>query len=175
VNVYVYAKTNSGKGAAIRTALPLATGRFVLIQDADGEYFPSDFPRVLQPLLDGKADLVLGTRFHEYPDSGSLHFVLHRVLNCTFNSMMSTPLTDIETGLKAFRRDPFSQMSYNENRFGFEIEIVAKAIKAGLRVQEVPIGYKRRNYGAGKKFRCRDCTAIPFQVWRHCLGRHQSS
>lgn len=148
----LFSKGNSGKGAAIRKALPRARGDFVVIQDADLEYFPTDYAVLMQPLFDGAADVVLGSRFlnvidWQYP----FHFLSNKFLNFCFNRLTGQHLTDVETGLKAFRRKNIAEMQLLEDHFGFEIEVLGRSIQAGHRVQEVAIHYRRRRYADGKK------------------------
>lgn len=149
---------NRGKGAALRTAFAKAAAPYVIIQDADLEYDPSEFWRLLLPLVEGHADVVFGSRF-----AGGPHRVLyywHSVANkmlTTFSNMVTDLcLTDIETCYKAFRRDALAEIELREDRFGFEPEITAKIARRGLRVYEVPISYHGRTYAQGKKIRWRD-------------------
>ena len=152
---------NQGKGAAIRTALLSVTGDIVIIQDADLEYNPSEFPKLLKPILDGNADVVYGSRFKS-GDAARVIYFWHRLGNLilTFLSNMFTNLnlTDMETCYKVFRREVLNQITIEENRFGIEPEITAKIakIRPRLRIYEVGISYYGRTYEEGKKITYKD-------------------
>ena len=149
---------NRGKGAAIRTALQAIRGEIVLIQDADLEYNPAEYPRLLEPILEGKADVVYGSRFVGFPRRVLLfwHTVGNKFLTLVSNMLTDLNLTDIETGYKAFRADALRQIPLRSHRFDFEPEITAKVARRGLRVYEVPISYAGRTYAEGKKIRWKD-------------------
>jgi glycosyltransferase involved in cell wall biosynthesis len=149
---------NQGKGAALRTGFQQAGCDFVVIQDADLEYDPSEYHLLLWPLLTDKADVVFGTRF-----AGGTHRVLYywhsvgnKILTTYSNMVTNLWLTDMETGYKVFRREALKQIRISENRFGFEPEITAKVARLGLRVFEVPISYYGRTYAEGKKITFKD-------------------
>ena len=153
--------SNQGKGAAIRTALLSVTGDIVIIQDADLEYNPSEFPKLLKPILDGDADVVYGSRFKS-GDAARVIYFWHRLGNLilTFLSNMFTNLnlTDMETCYKVFRKEVLNQIRIEENRFGIEPEITAKIskIRPRLRIYEVGISYYGRTYDEGKKITYKD-------------------
>jgi glycosyltransferase involved in cell wall biosynthesis len=150
--------TNRGKGAALRTGFAVAQNDFVLVQDADMEYDPQDFRRVLEPLLDGRADMVYGSRFLGGPHRVMFfwHYVGNRVLTLISNMLSDLNLSDMETGMKAFRRDKLVALKLTADRFTFEPEITCKAARARWRIFEVPISYSGRTYDEGKKIGWRD-------------------
>ena len=173
VDVVVHQPTNRGKGAAIRTAHAASTGNVVLVQDADLEYDPADWPELLRPILDGRADAVFGSRF-----LGGPHRVLyywHSVGNgllTTFSNMLTDlNLTDMETCYKAVRGDLARSLKLTTDRFGFEPEITARLAQARARIYEVPISYAGRTYAEGKKISWRDGVAAFWHILRFNLHR----
>jgi len=162
---------NQGKGAAIRRGISEARGDIVLIQDADLEYDPSDYPRLVQPILDGHADVVFGSRFEGYPRRVMLFW--HRMGNTflTFLSNMTTnlDLTDMETCYKVFRREVIQSITLRSNRFGIEPEITAKLAKRGYRIYEVPISYYGRDYWEGKKINWKDGFSAIWTILKYGL------
>jgi glycosyltransferase involved in cell wall biosynthesis len=157
---------NQGKGGAIRTALPHISGDIVIIQDADLEYDPSEYPQLIAPILEGKADVVYGSRFLGGPHRVLLfwHSVGNRILTTLSNMLTDLNLTDMETGYKAFRAESIKQIKIESNRFGFEPEITAKVAKMGCRVFEVPISYSGRDYAEGKKISWKDGVAALYWI-----------
>jgi len=150
---------NQGKGAAVRTAIQHASGDFALIQDADLEYDPSEYPRLLRPLLDGHADAVFGSRYRGSEQTRVLpfwHSTINRFLTLVSNMFSNLNLTDMETCYKAFRTDLLKSIPIRSNRFGFEPEIVMKCAKRKFRVYETPISYHGRTYEEGKKIGWKD-------------------
>jgi len=164
---------NKGKGAAIRTALPHVTGEIAIIQDADLEYDPSEYPRLISPILNGVADVVYGSRFQ-----GGTHRVLYfwhsvgnKVVTTLSNIFTNLNLSDMETGYKVFRSEALKRIKIESSRFGFEPEITAKIAKMGCRIYEVPISYWGRDYSEGKKINWKDGLAaiywiIKFNIFR---------
>ncbi len=158
IRLYQHAK-NSGKGAAVRTAIGHATGDFALIQDADLEYDPNEYPQLLRPLLDGHADAVFGSRYMAGDQRRVLpfwHTMINKTLTLTANMFSNLDLTDMETCYKVFRTDLLKSIPIRSDRFGFEPEIVLKASKRKLRIYEVPISYHGRTYEEGKKIGWKD-------------------
>ena len=158
IRLYRHPK-NAGKGAAVRTAIENATGDFALIQDADLEYDPAEYPKLLRPLLDGHADAVFGSRYLSGEQSRVLpfwHSMINKGLTLVSNMFCNLNLTDMETCYKAFRTDLLKSIPVRSNRFGFEPEIVMKSAKRKLRIYEVPISYHGRTYEEGKKVGWKD-------------------
>jgi 2-polyprenyl-3-methyl-5-hydroxy-6-metoxy-1,4-benzoquinol methylase len=158
IRLYRHQK-NNGKGAAVRTAIEHATGDFALIQDADLEYDPFEYPRLLRPLLDGHADAVFGSRYLAGEQTRVLpfwHSMINKGLTVVSNMFCNLNLTDMETCYKVYRTDLLKSIPIRSNRFGFEPEIVMKSAKRKFRIYEVPISYHGRTYEEGKKIGWRD-------------------
>src|SRR5438552_2978703 len=152
-------KVNEGKGAAVRTAIEHASGDFCLVQDADLEYDPAEYPKLLRPLLDGNADAVFGSRYLAGEQTRALpfwHSMINKYLTLLCNMFCNLNLTDMETCYKVFRTDLLKSIPIRANRFGFEPEITMKSAKRKLRIYEVPISYHGRTYEEGKKIGWKD-------------------
>ena len=155
---------NQGKGAAVITGLRAAQGDILLIQDADLEYDPRDYPILLQPIEEGKADVVYGSRFLGAPHRVTMfwHLMANRLLTLMTNILYNTILTDMETGYKVFRREVIEKMKIRSKRFDFEPEFTAKVLKRHYRIFEVPISFNPRDYSQGKKIKLKDAFSA---VW----------
>ncbi len=155
---------NMGKGAAVRTGIQQATGQVILIQDADLEYNPRDYPLLLKPLEDGLADVVYGSRFLGAPRRVTMfwHMLANQLLTLATNLLYNSILSDMETGYKVFRAEVIKSLRLRANRFDFEPEITAKLLKRRARIFEVPISFNPREYDEGKKIRLRDAFAA---IW----------
>jgi glycosyltransferase involved in cell wall biosynthesis len=157
VSVVLHEK-NQGKGAAVRTGLNIAQGDVLLIQDADLEYDPRDYPTLLKPLEEGIADVVYGSRFLGGPRRVVMfwHMVANQMLTFMTNLLYNTILSDMETGYKVFRREVIEGMPLRAKRFDFEPEFTAKVLKRKYRIFEVPISFNPRDYSQGKKIKLKD-------------------
>jgi glycosyltransferase involved in cell wall biosynthesis len=170
IDVFERQPENRGKGAAIRRGLASASGEIVLIQDADLEYSPSEYPKLLAPLLANQADVVLGSRFAGSDPHRVVYFwhmVGNRFLTLLSNVLTDLNLTDMECGHKAFRADVLKQITLTENGFGFEPEVVAQVAKLKCRIYEVGVSYHGRTYAEGKKIGMKDGFRALYAIVKH--------
>jgi glycosyltransferase involved in cell wall biosynthesis len=163
---------NRGKGAAVRTGFSSVSGEVVLVQDADLEYDPAEYPVLLQPIIDGHAEVVYGSRFLGGPHRVLFfwHYLGNQLLTLLSNMFSDLNLTDMETCYKVFVRDVLDRISLKSDRFGFEPEFTAKVARLGVRIYEVPISYHGRTYAEGKKIGWKDGVAaiwsiLRFNIW----------
>ena len=174
IDLLVLHEVNKGKGAALRTGFRQATGDLVIVQDADLEYDPNEYPRLVKPILDGKADVVYGSRFMGDEPHRVLYF-WHRlgngVLTLLSNMLTNLNLTDMETCYKVFKRNIIQSIDIEENRFGFEPEITAKIAKMGCVIYEVGIAYYGRTYEEGKKIGWKDGFRAIYCILKYNLFR----
>jgi len=168
----IYLEKNKGKGAAVRIGIEQAKGDLIMIQDADFEYDPNDVPSLLQPFIEGRADVVYGSRFK--PNATQVHRTYHyyvnRFLTISSNLLSGIHLTDMETCYKIFRADLLKAMNLKSNRFGIEIELTAYVAKTKARIFELPIHYYPRTYLQGKKITWRDGVAALAHLVRYNWG-----
>jgi glycosyltransferase involved in cell wall biosynthesis len=162
----LYHDHNQGKGAALRTGFKTITGDIVIIQDADLEYDPKEYLLLLAPIVDGRADVVYGSRFLSGPHRVLFfwHYVGNKFLTLLSNAFTNLNLTDMETCYKLFRREVLEEITFKSNRFGFEPEFTIKIAKKKFRIYEVPISYSGRTYAEGKKIRWQDGVKAVFAI-----------
>jgi glycosyltransferase involved in cell wall biosynthesis len=177
VDQIIYHPVNRGKGAALRSGFAAASGDIILVQDADLEYDPADYPVLLEPLMSGKADAVFGSRFM----GGRPHRVLffwhmagNRFLTLLSNIFTNLNLTDVETGYKAFKAPLIKAIQIEEDRFGVEPEITAKLARTGCRIYEVGISYSGRTYAEGKKINWKDGVRAVYAIIKYNLNRRKT-
>jgi len=177
VDQVIYHPVNRGKGAALRSGFAAANGGIILVQDADLEYSPEDYPVLLEPLMSGKADAVFGSRFM----GGRPHRVLffwhmagNKFLTLLSNMFTNLNLTDMETGYKAFKASVIKSIRIEEDRFGVEPEIIAKLARTGCRIYEVGISYSGRTYAEGKKINWKDGVRAIYAIVKYNLQRRQT-
>ncbi len=166
---FLFQEPNQGKGAALRRGFSEACGDILLVQDADLEYDPRDYGKLLEPILDGRADVVYGSRFLGGPQRVHFfwHYVGNKFLTLLSDMLTNLKITDMETCYKVFRREVIGSMRLRSNRFGFEPEVTARIAKGHWRIYEVPISYAGRSYEEGKKITWKDGVTTLFAILRY--------
>jgi glycosyltransferase involved in cell wall biosynthesis len=171
--VVVFHQQNRGKGAAVHTALERASGDVMLIQDADLEYDPREYPALLQPIVEGRSQVVYGSRFRGGPTKAMFfwHMIGNRMLTMVTNLLFNTILSDMETCYKVFTREVAEKLDLKSPRWGFDPEITAQILKRGYRIYEVPISYTGREFEEGKKVSWRDGFVVLWTLFKNRLTR----
>ena len=171
--VIVFHERNQGKGGAVRTGLQHASGDVMVIQDADLEYDPRDYPALLQPIVEGRSQVVYGSRFRGGPTRAMFfwHMVGNRFLTMATNFLYNTILSDMETGYKVFTREVAEQLDLQSSGWGFDPEITAQILKRGYRIYEVPISYTGREFEEGKKISWRDGLTVLWTLLKYRFAR----
>jgi glycosyltransferase involved in cell wall biosynthesis len=169
--IKIFLKQNQGKGAAIRAGLAKAAGDYVLIQDADLEYDPQDIPQLLEPVRQGKAEVVYGTRFFgPHRNMFFWHLLGNKLLSLLTNILFNTTISDMEVGYKLIPTKLLKSLQLESDRFGFEPEVTAKILNRGIRIFEVPISYAGREFSEGKKITWRDGVEAIYLLWKYRLA-----
>lgn len=169
----IYHETNQGKGAAVRAAIRHASGDILLVQDADLEYDPREYPDLLKPILENRAQVVYGSRFRGGPHKAMFfwHMLGNKLLTLLTNMLYDTVLSDMETGYKVFTRQVADKLRLKSPRWGFDPEITVQILRAGYRIYEVPISYTGREFHEGKKISWRDGFVVLWTLLKYRIGR----